>query len=302
MKLWKKILIGVLIVLGLLVLSGGGFATYQVMAYDQSMAKLYGVALPSVQISTDPAVLERGKHLAESIGGCIDCHGSDLGGKLMADMGPVGVVHTPNITSSGTLASYSDAELVRLLRDGVKRDGSSVLFMPAADFRWWPEADLVAVTSFVRSQPAVKRSSTPSQIGLLGKVLDRLDLIPIDIARRIDHTKPPETAPAPAPTAEYGRFIAKLCQGCHGPTLSGGPIPGAPPEMAVPTNITPHATGLGKYGEAAFYEVINTGVRPDGSKLDPMMPVATLAAMNDVEKKALWLYLRSVPAKPFGGR
>lgn len=302
MKLWKKILIGVLSVLGLVLLSGTGFAAYQVTAYDQSMSKVYAVALPEVQLSTDPTVLERGKHLAESLGSCLDCHGDDLGGKLMVDMGPVGVVHTPNITAGGVLAQYSDAELLRLLREGVKRDGKSLMFMPAGDFRWWPEADLVAVASFVRAQPAVKRASTPSTIGALGKVLDRVDMIPIDIARRIDHDRPPELAPTPAATKEYGRFLGQLCQGCHGPTLSGGPIPGAPPDMAVPANITPHASGLARYDEATFYRVITTGVRPDGRKLDPMMPIATLAAMNDVEKKALWLYLRSVPPKPFGGR
>jgi len=302
MKPWKKLLIGLLLLVGLALLSGAGLATYEVIAFDQSMAKVYAVPLPTSQLSTDAAVLERGKHLAESLGACLDCHGDDLGGKLMADMGPIGVVHTPNITSGGVLARYSDAELLRLLREGIKRDGTSLLFMPAGDFRWWPEADLVAVASFVRARPAVTRASTPSTIGAVGKVLDRVDMIPIDIARRIDHTKPPAIAPEPAATVAYGRFLGQLCQGCHGPTLSGGPIPGAPPDMAVPANITPHATGLAKYDEATFYEVITTGVRPDGRTLDPMMPIATLAAMNAVEKKALWLYLRSVPPKPFGGR
>jgi mono/diheme cytochrome c family protein len=302
MKSWKKVLLGVAAVLGLALLGGGAFAGVQVMAFDDSMSKVYEVPLPAVQRSTDPAVLERGKHLAESIGGCLECHGKDLGGALMADMGPVGVIHAPNITGGGLGAKYSDAEIVRLLRDGLKRDGRSVTFMPSADFRWWPESDLVAVVSFVRTLPPVKRVAPASSIGPLGKVLDRLDKIPIDIARRIDHTRPPEVAPAPAPTVEYGRFIGKLCQGCHGPTLSGGPIPGAPPDMPVPTNITPHQSGLAGYGEEDFYRVLDTGVRPDGRKLDPMMPVATLAAMNDVEKKALWLYLRSVPARPFGGR
>ena len=302
MKLWKKVLVGLALLLGVALLCGAGFAGYQAVAYDRSMSKVYAVPLPKAQLSQDPAVLERGKHLAESIGGCLDCHGADLGGKLMADMGPIGTVYTPNVSAGGALAKYSDGELLRLLRDGIKRDGTSLLFMPSGDFRWWPEADLVAVASFVRSLPAVKRASMPSHVGVLGKVLDRFDMIPIDVARRIDHSAPPELAPTPAPTAEYGRFIAKLCQGCHGPSLSGGPIPGAPPEMPVPTNLTPHANGLAKYTEAQFYATISTGVRPDGSKLDPMMPVATLAAMNEIEKKALWLHLRSVPAKAFGGR
>lgn len=298
----KKILLALGGVLGVAVLGFGGFVGYEVMAFDSSMSKVYELPLPPVEVSTDPAVLARGQHLAESIGACIDCHGPDLGGKMMADMGPIGVVHVPNITAGGKGADYSDAEMRRLLRDGVKRDGTSLVFMPSADFRWWPEDDIVAVISWWRTQPEVHRESQVSEIGVMGKVLDRMDMLPIDIARRIDHALAPDVAPEPAPTAEYGAYLGKLCQGCHGAHLSGGPIPGAPPDMAVPSNLTPHETGLGAWSEADFRRVLEQGVRPDGTKLDPMMPVATLAAMNETEKTALWSYLRSVEPRPFGER
>jgi hypothetical protein len=32
------------------------------------------------------------------------------------------------------------------------------------------------------------------------------------------------------------------------------------------------------------------------------MPIAMLRAMNPTERAALWAYLRSLPARPFGGR
>lgn len=35
---------------------------------------------------------------------------------------------------------------------------------------------------------------------------------------------------------------------------------------------------------------------------DPFMPREALNAMNDVERRALWAYLRSVPPVPFGHR
>jgi mono/diheme cytochrome c family protein len=301
-KLWKKVLIGLGALIVVALLGVLGFASYQASAYDQSMARVYDLPLRPVQRSSDPAVLARGAHLAASIGACQDCHGADLGGKLMGDMGPVGAVYSPNISPGGAGGKYSDAELARLLRDGIKRDGTSLLFMPSWDFRWWSEADVVALISWFRVQPASKRASGASHIGVLGKVLDRMDMLPIDVARRIDHSQEPVLAPEPTASVAYGQFLGKLCEGCHGPSLSGGPIPGAPPDMAIPANLTPHETGLASWSEETFYKVISTGVRPDGRKLDAMMPVATLAAMNETEKKALWLYLRSVPAKTFGGR
>jgi hypothetical protein len=72
--------------------------------------------------------------------------------------------------------------------------------------------------------------------------------------------------------------------------------------MAIPANITPHATGIAAWTFADFEHLLATSQRPDGRKLDPMMPVAALNAMNDTEKQALWAYLRSLPAKEFGGR
>jgi hypothetical protein len=126
--------------------------------------------------------------------------------------------------------------------------------------------------------------------------------MPLDVARRIDHHAARPDVPTPAPTAQYGKYLALLCTGCHGHGLSGGKIPGAPPELPIPTNITPHETGIKAYTEADFMRLLNTGIKRNGKKLDPFMPLPALTAMNDVEKKALWLYLRSLPPKPFGGR
>ena len=72
--------------------------------------------------------------------------------------------------------------------------------------------------------------------------------------------------------------------------------------MPVPSNLTPHDTGLGDWSRADFYRVLDEGIDKDGRQLDPMMPLATLKAMNEVERAALWAYLQTVPAKPFGER
>ena len=173
--------------------------------------------------------------------------------------------------------------------------------MPAPDFAWWPDEDMVAVISYLRTVPAVARPSGAMQLGLLAKVLDRQDMIPIDVARRIDHQQRP-VAPPPTPTAAYGTFLANACRGCHGATLSGGRIPGAPSDMAIPLNITPHETGMSGWTYADFDKLLSTGIRKSGKTLDPMMPVTQLGKFNQTERQALWAFLQSVPAKPFSGR
>ena len=158
-------------------------------------------------------------------------------------MGPLGTVTAPNITPAGRAAAYSDGELARLLLHGVRKDGTSVRFMPVQELNWWPDEDVAAVISYVRSVPAVQKPDGKLEIGLMAKVLDRVGMVKMDVARAIDHEHR-ATAPQPEPTPTYGAFIARACIGCHGEHLSGGPIPGAPPSLPIPKNITPDATGI----------------------------------------------------------
>lgn len=299
----KKTLAGVGGVIGALAVVGGGYACMQARAYDESINHVYDVPIPKIERSNDPAVLARGKHVAESITSCTsaDCHGADLGGGKTTDVGPLMTLTPPNITTGGLGAAYSDGELARLIRHGIKKDGRSVRLMPAQEFNWISDADLVAVVSWVRTMPAVDRANGPTTVKLLGKILDRRNAIPIDVARRIDHKKI-DLAPPPTPTAEYGKYIGRLCSGCHGANYSGGPIPGAPPSIPVPLNLTPHETGLKGYTFEEFAKVIDTGTRRDGRKLDPFMPVASYTKMDDTEKRALFAFLQTLPPQPFGNR
>jgi cytochrome c553 len=299
----KRILLGVGGLVGLVVVGGGAFVGFHVHAFGASLDKVYEVPLTKVERSTDAAVLARGKHLAESVAACAnsDCHGADFGGGKTADIGPLGKFTAPNISAGGLGAAYSDAEIFRLIRHGVKRDGRGVRFMPSHEINWLSDGDITAVISYLRTMPAVQKANGPLEVGLLAKVLDRFDMIPIDIARRIDHSKI-ELAPPPSPDAKYGAFIGRGCTGCHGKTLSGGPIPGAPPEIPIPLNLTPDATGLKGWTFEDFKHTLSTGVSKSGKKLDPMMPVESYGKMDDTELHALWAHLQSQPARPFGGR
>lgn len=301
--MFKTLLKVVGVVLALGAIGAGGFVGMQVSAFNESIAKKYDIAPVNVTRSDDPAVLARGKQLAHGMGGCNGCHGENFGGGKVEAMGPLGTFKMPNITAgkAGALSSYSDAELARLIKHGVKKDGTAALFMPVEDFCWWPLEDVAALISFLRTVPPVDGVPGEKDVGVLGKVLDRLDKIPLDTARRIDHKNLP-VAPAPAITPAYGAFVAKLCKGCHGPTLSGGPIPGAPPELPIPLNLTAHETGLKGWTFDDFERLMREGKRKSGQPLNPFMPVESTKNFSDTEMRALWAYLESIESRPFGER
>jgi cytochrome c553 len=298
----KRIGLALLAVLVLVLAGGGVYAWTKVSAYDASLDKVYPIPpLDGIARSSDPAVFARGKHLVASLAACglKDCHGPDLGGGRVTAAGPIGSMQAPNITQ--ILPAYSDGELARLIRHGVKKDQRTVRFMSMNEVNWMTDADLVAVISYVRSVPKVDRPSGSVNIGWFGKVMDRLDNVPIDVARRIRHDHI-EIGPTPSPTPEYGKWIARVCTGCHGDHLSGGKIPGTPPDFPIPLNLTPDATGLKGWTLADFKQRMAAGTRKDGRKLADFMPTEALNAMDDVERQALFSYLQSVPPLPFGQR
>jgi hypothetical protein len=73
-----------------------------------------------------------------------------------------------------------------------------------------------------------------------------------------------------------------------------------PPGLPPASNLTP--AGIGAWTEADFVRALREGKRPDGSPLNEFMPWKVFRGMTDAEYHALWLYLRSVPPKPFGNK
>ena len=107
----------------------------------------------------------------------------------------------------------------------------------------------------------------------------------------LDAPRPP--APAPGVTAEYGRYLGRACNFCHGDNLSGEGVE-APTTITTP-NLT-RGGRLGQWSEADFFNTMRTGVTPRGDKLNPEeMPWESIGRLTDDELKALWLYLTSVP-------
>ena len=259
------------------------------------------VAGHAVAIPTDSASIERGRHVVNAIGMCGDCHMPDFGGGVMVDDPLIARLSARNITAGGVGATLSDLDWERAVRHGVAPDGRKLHFMPAHEYANINDADFAAAVAYLKQVPNVARTQEPNRFGPLGRALflkGDIELLPAEL---MDHTAAHPAVIPPAPTAEYGKYLTVTCRGCHGKTLSGGPIPGTPPDWKAPANITPE--GIGRYTEADFTRILREGKRPDGTRLDTTrMPVRFTKNLSDTEVQALYAFLKTVPPKPFGGR
>jgi mono/diheme cytochrome c family protein len=254
--------------------------------------RTYAVTIPPITIPTDSASLERGKHLVTTVSGCTGCHTADLGGEVMANSLLMGRLSSANLTrgQGGVGARYSDQDLVRAIRHGVRRDGRSVVFMPSESFQSYSDADLAAIIAYVRTFPQVNRTLPPIRIGPVIHVMHIMGF-PLFPAELIDHAaltaKPVVVSPEPAITVEYGEYLVHSagCRGCHGPELAGGGGPG--PNL--------RTARVGAWAQPEFLRLLREGKRPDGTTLSEQMPWKTFGKMTDLELGAVWTYLHSLP-------
>ncbi|MCC6626803.1 MAG: cytochrome c [Chloroflexi bacterium] len=273
---------------------------------NQKLNQHYTVAAATVAVPTDSASIVRGQHLTVAITKCVDCHGQNLGGAKVLDAGPVAVVYAPNITrgQGSVVATYTPADWARAIRHGVGQSGRGLLLMPSDELAKLSDDDLGALLAYVTSVPPVDNRPPPSEVRPLGHVLNAFGQLPLIAAARIDHANVhPGAAPPAGPTAAYGAYLVNVggCTGCHNAALSGGRVPGTPPELPPASNLTPGGAMAG-WTEEDFRRALRTGRRPNGSTLNPFMPWEATAKMTDDEIRALWLHLQTVPARPTGER
>lgn len=276
--------------------------------YVLSEARLnttYHVEPEAVDIPTDEAAIELGKHVAV-VRFCVGCHGADLAGDVVVDDPLVGLIVASNLTSGegGIGSSYNDADWIRAIRHGVGLDGEPLVLMPAWEFYYLSDEDLGVLIAYLKVIPPVHRTQPPIRLTVVTRALFVTDNLfaPLLSAEALDHTGPRPDAPLPGMTADYGKYLALGCTGCHGENLSGGPITGAPAIWPPPLNLTPGGE-LSGWSADDFIRAMRTGVTPDGRRLDSeYMPWPTIGQMTDDELTAIYLYLQSVPLLTYGNR
>lgn len=279
------------------------------MRYLMVAAAAVAVAGSGVQAET---ALERGEYLVRGPGGCGNCHtpfgpeGPDLtrelAGRLVED-GPAFRAVAANLTPAGPVAAWSDAELARAIREGIRPDGSIIgPPMPVMMYRGLSDGDVAAIVAFLRTLPAVANDPGRSEYH-----------IPLPPAWGPPVTSVPEVARGVS--VAYGAYLAgpvAHCMECHTPAgPDGHPVAGragaggfefeGPWGVSVSANITPHADGIGTYSDAEVATMITKGIRPDGSAMKPPMPYANFAAFTPDDLAAVILFLRSLPPVADGG-
>jgi mono/diheme cytochrome c family protein len=204
-------------VLAVLLLAAGAAVLYALHGYR----KVWDLPLPSTRAVQDPAAIARGRYIVYGPGRCADCHAADearpalLRGEEVPITGGsgettyLGTWRAPNLTPDMAtgIGNVSDAQLARMMRHGVNRDGR--IGLPFMDsFADLTEADLVAVLSFLRSLPPAPGVPPGQEINLLGKVALAYFIEPYGPkGNPLDHL-------APEPSARYGEYLAKSLGGC----------------------------------------------------------------------------------------
>jgi mono/diheme cytochrome c family protein len=175
--------------------------------------------------------------------------------------------------------------------------------MPAQGFNTLSSEDLGALIAYLKSIPPVDNVPAASDVQIIGRALFVAGQIQALAAESLDHSLPFAPAVPVGPTKEYGQYLVRIggCVDCHGPNLSGGPITGAPPSAPPGSNITPGGE-ISAWTDADFIETMRTGVNPAGKQLDPFMPYKYLGRLSDDELKAIYQYLKAVPAAAMGVR
>lgn len=223
-----------------------------------------------------------------------------------------GEIYSPNITQDKKhgIGEWTDAELLYLLRTGIKRDGK---YAPPymAKLPTMADEDINALIAFLRSDdPLVAANSTPdqpSQPSFLTKLLCKVAWKPFPMP-----TSPIEL-PDTTNTLALGKYLAHNldCFSCHSadfktndfmnPEMSEGYFGGGNKtlnlegQIILTSNLTPDSeTGIGQWDEAAFIKAVKFGLKEGEHPLQyPMVPYAML---SNTEVSAIYQYLKTIPA------
>lgn len=285
----------------------------------------WDVPAPDLRASTDPAMIARGEYLVTGPAHCIECHvGSQeeydkyfetgekvaMSGGFPFPIGPLGRIYSRNITPDPEtgIGRYTDAQVARMLRHGVRGDNKVSIpqFMPFGDMS---DDDLVAVLSYLRAQPPVRKVVPENEWTLFGKVMKTF----VSATKPRLDVHPPKMAPPQEASPARGQYMVNSvadCGGCHtpfnemtgaatGPSFSGGnamePILREGVDAALwfkPPNITPRqGSALTKFPDRATFvaRFKNGGRQHAGSP----MPWEAFSRMTPEDVGAIYEFLHT---------
>jgi cytochrome c553 len=280
------------IVLGAIIALAALFYVYASYQVNERLAKKYDVMPVTITVPTDSASIELGKHLVD-IKGCRDCHGDNLEGKVIADDPILGKMAGPNLTrgNGGLPSDYPTENWVKAIRHGLDKNNLPLIVMPSLETSKMSEDDLSAMIAYLNSIAPVDNSFPKSELGIMLKAMTHLDQIQLIPAEQIDHQAALVKSVDVSSPEQLGKYLAVMCSGCHRENFKGGEpmAPGFPP---VPDITSTGATG--KWTQEQFNTALRTASRPDGTVLDPNMPVQMTKHYTDEELEALYVFLKTL--------
>jgi cytochrome c553 len=231
---------------------------------------------------TDAAALRaHGERLSWTLG-CRGCHGEDLQGHRFYER------YASNLTRE--LPKYSDAEIERVLRTGVPRDGRELWGMPSEIFQHLSAADMRALIAHLRTLTPLGKPTQPP----LPWTREGIDAIKAGELKPAAVFVRERKAVAPLDLgARYarGRYITMVtCAECHGPDLNGH------------GTFTPNLIVAGAYTRAEFETLLTKGVPAGGRKAkNPLMGEVArerFVRLMPHERDELYAYLKARAEKP----
>ena len=251
------------------------------------LASAPAVSVAKITPDNSDAAISRGRHLAEAVSGCADCHAADFGGQTMPGGPPNAVVTAPNLTPGigSVTKNYTQETWVRSIAHGVGGDGRALIIMPSDYYSRLSAYDLAALVAYLYTLPPVDRTLPATKIGFPASIIFGVLAYEKLAVNTIQHTAVGQ-ATQNTQSAQY-LINASGCISCHGKNLAGrttemGPPPG------------PNLTTL-EWTTDQFIHALSTGTRPDGTKIKSTMPSATLGKMTPAEMTVIWEYVLSLP-------
>jgi cytochrome c553 len=274
---WLGLGVGTLTVLAL------GAAAFVYLLSEQMIRRTYDLPLSSIALPTDSIVVTEGQRLA-TVRGCYNgCHGERLDGGVFIDQPLLARLVAPNLTR--VVAQYTDAELERVIRHGVRRNGRSTLGMPSSMFYHLSDQDLGAIIAFLRSAPVTEGPATEISLGPLARLGLALGKYHPQ-AELIDHDAPRLAVRDTSDHITFGKYLALTsCTECHGLDLQGNPD-GPTPNLGIAAT----------YSEEGFVRLMRTGKALRDRELRLMSDVARgrFSHLTAGEMKAVHTYLSTL--------
>jgi mono/diheme cytochrome c family protein len=242
--------------------------------------RTYDEPLVSIAIPTDSASVAEGGRLA-LVHGCRGCHTNTLTGEYLVDDPMLARLVAPNLTAS--VRRYSDPELVRIIRRGVRPNGRSVWAMASEMYALLDDEDLGRILAYLHSLPEAPGPDPMLRLGPLGRFGIAVgEFTPAAVlVHEVDSLTEAGTFPKSGDANAAGAYLVRTsCTECHGLTLEGGD---SVPDLRIAAGYSPEQ----------FAHFFGTGEALGGRELKTMSRMARgrFSHLTDAEVAAIHGYL-----------